>query len=270
MSHDGNNVGGDTPPKVPAPASYAHATKSNKTLPSFSPPSSKHLKKCELIYRDSTLPNGMNLHVTSISPDALVFSIPIKVASENNVRDTLIDTYPGHTAVIEHVILHNVQYEIAPKDPMQKTEMLQNGFTIKDKSYKAIVPTPAAFDIWKANFRYMPVHYRVDDILKLFSVYGRSLEIGAYHYLDDSDVCKYPTQEEYVLFEKDKSKPPTSSGPNSPKIVGSTPASNPRTKLTPKCKDTGSALPAKDVQQRLDDGFKEVIKKRTAKKRRKA
>jgi hypothetical protein len=278
MSHDGNNVGGDAPPKAPAPASYANAIKSNKSSPSFTPPPSKHLKKCELIYRDSTLPNGMNLHVTSISPDTLVFSIPTKVASENNVRDTLIDTYPGHAAVIEHAILYNVQYEVAPKDPMQKTEMLQNGLAINDKSYKAIVPTPAAFDIWKANFRYMPVHYRVDDILKLFNVYGRPLEIGAYHFLNNSDGCKYPTQEGYVLFEKDDSlsHPPLPAQivvgrglPISTKIVGSTPASKPRTKLAPKNKDTSSTPPAKDVQQQPDDGFKKVINKRTAKKRRK-
>ncbi|KAF9129458.1 hypothetical protein BG015_004144, partial [Linnemannia schmuckeri] len=179
--------------------------------------------------------------------------IPRKVASENNIRDILIDTYPGHVAAIEYATLHNVQYEVASKDPVQKAEI--------------------------ANYGYMPVHYGVDYIHKLFSAYSRPLEIGAYYYLHDTDDGNYPTQEGYVMFKKVNclSHPHLPSQivvgrelPISTKIADFTSPSNPRTKLTPKNKDADRTPPAKNVQQQSDDGFKEVLRKRTAKKRRKA
>lgn len=217
----------------------------------------------------------MNLHVRSNTFDSLIFSIPRKVSNDIPIGRILMDTYDITNCSTEQQP-HHSSFEVLAADPLTRSAMVQQGLTINGTVYLPTIPSPPGFHAVKVNFRRMPLHYKLPDILKLFSSYGKPMHIGMYY--RDHPKRQIWTQEGYVLFEAtdDLSHPELPReikvGPGSPVILNTAGAPSPPkpTRSTNNVKDTSKTPPANHTQQKDAEGFQLVgRKKRTSKKRAK-
>ncbi|KAF9115020.1 hypothetical protein BGW39_003167, partial [Mortierella sp. 14UC] len=272
MSHGDTNVGGETNPTGSRAVTFADIARS--TIPLASPNSllPDYPKKCDTIFHDESLPNGMNLHVSSNSHDSLIFSIPRKMSNDSSIRRTLMDTYDLTSCATEQH-LHHYSFEVTAADPSSYSAMVEHGLTVNGKVYTPTIPSPPGFNIIKVNFRRIPQHYKWDDILKLFSSFGKPMHIGMYYHSHPNR--KIYTQEGFVLFEvvDDLSHPELPReikvGPGPPIILHTVGASSSTRPTTPNNNNKSSkAPPAKNIQQKDAEGFQLVErKKRNGKKR---
>jgi len=275
MSHGDTNVGGEANPNSSRAASFADIARplSSSSAPNFSLPD--YPKKCETIFHDESLPKGMNLHVRSNTFDSLIFSIPRKVSNDIPISRVLMDTYDLTRCSTEQN-LHHSSFEVTAADPLTYAAMVQHGLTINGTLYTPTIPSPPGFHSVKVNFRRIPHHYKLPDILKLFSSYGKPMHIGMYY--RDHPNRKIWTQEGYILFEAadDLSHPKLPReikvGPGEPVILNTVEApSLPKpTRPINNTKDSNKAHPAIHIQQKAADVFQPVEhRKRTGKKRAK-
>ncbi|KAG0259538.1 hypothetical protein BGZ95_004648, partial [Linnemannia exigua] len=285
MSHGDTNVGGETNPISSRAATYADTARTSSPSSSPTSPLSDYQKKCDTIFHDESLPKGMNLHVSSNTFNSLIFSIPRKVSNDIPFGRILMDTYDITSCSTEQHP-HHSSFEVTAADPLIYSAMVQHGLTINGTVYTPTIPSPPGFRAVKVNFRRIPQHYKLDDILKLFSSYGKPLHIGMYY--RDHPKRKIWTQEGYVLFEAvdDLSHPElpreikvgpgapvilnTVGEPPSPKYTNTNTNTNTNNNNNNNNKDSNKTHPAKYVQQKNAEGFQLVQhKKRTGKKRSK-
>ncbi|KAF9089635.1 hypothetical protein BGX29_011944, partial [Mortierella sp. GBA35] len=135
MSHGDTSVDEPIPNGTKA-ASFAEAARKAK------PPSPKTIKKCDPIFRMNTLPNGINLHVSSNSHDTLIFKIPNKTTKDIIVPLLLADAF-DITACSEQAVkdAHYTHFEIRLQCIEDRPTVLETGLTIGDTVYKPFCPT---------------------------------------------------------------------------------------------------------------------------------
>ncbi|KAK3804653.1 MAG: hypothetical protein JOS17DRAFT_808767 [Linnemannia elongata] len=195
MSHGDTNVGGEANPNSSRAASFADIARPSTPSSSPNPPLSEYQKKCDTIFHDESLPKGMNLHVRSNSFDSLIFSFPRKVSNDIPIGRILMDTYDLTSCSTEQY-LHHSSFEVTAADPPTYSAMVHQGLTINGTVYTPTIPLPPGFHAIKVNFRRIPQHYKSEDIVKLFSSYGKPLLIGMYY--RDHPKRKIWTQEGYA------------------------------------------------------------------------
>ncbi|KAF9116778.1 hypothetical protein BGW39_002601 [Mortierella sp. 14UC] len=281
MSHDDTNVrGGETNPTSSRAATFAETVRPPTPSSSLNSPLPDYPKKCDIIFHDESLLGGMNLHVSSNSHDSLIFFIPRKVSNDIPIGRILMDTYDLTSCATEQ-LLHHISFEVNAADPNNYSTMIKQGLAVKGIVYSPTISSPPGFQAIKVNFRRIPQHYKLDDILRLFSSYGKSLRIGMYY--RDHPNRKIYTQEGYVLFEvvdglsRLDLPREIKVGPGAPVILNTVGAPSIKSSSTTTRPNNGNnndnqyahkAPAAKNVQKQDGEGFQLVQrKKRTGNKR---
>ncbi|KAG0344388.1 hypothetical protein BG004_004526, partial [Podila humilis] len=143
--------------------------------------------KCVNFFRDPTIPEGMNLHVSSSYRTSLIFQLkkkhdPAKVAlrmsakyKKNIVLIPVATTY-GHTA--ELVFDRMANYQECYND-------LKQGFEYEGDTIVPLVPTPDHHNIIKISIHHLPDAISAEELSIQLAPYGRMLEAGRYTILQE-------------------------------------------------------------------------------------
>ncbi|KAF9125352.1 hypothetical protein BGW39_007459 [Mortierella sp. 14UC] len=162
-------------------------------------PASKDLKKSEVIYCIKNVPQGINKHI-----DALIFIISHRDGRAREAFEVLWDTYLQSICSFDYEDFREDYYarlEIYARDSTVFEAIKKHGLTLNGMVHRPITPTPPIVHIWKANFRYIPHYYSMEDIVEFFSEYGFVQEIGMYYM--DSRHGRVFTQDGYVHYAQD-------------------------------------------------------------------
>ncbi|KAF9177755.1 hypothetical protein BGZ51_008407, partial [Haplosporangium sp. Z 767] len=117
MSHGDTNVGGDPKRQGARMVSYADTLKSNAQTPT--PNLFPLIKKCETIFRHESIPEGMNLHVKSATPQSLVYISSRKDVSPDDIYLAIVKTYGRIDGFDSRTTQTSIQFLIFVQDPVQ-------------------------------------------------------------------------------------------------------------------------------------------------------
>ncbi|KAF9109103.1 hypothetical protein BGX27_007983, partial [Mortierella sp. AM989] len=180
MSHDGNNVGVHREPKPGIRPPGATTTKDN---PWRSPPKPIRTKKCDILFRNEEIPEGMNFHVKSAMHQSIVFNLPRKITDPLDLIENIFEKH-GPIEGFHHTISSSGnKLEICPGDPriyqaIKKQDLIFQGHTLVP-----VIPTPTTYNVWKINFRHVPIHFTLKHFQEVFKGMGIIVEIGRYYWL---------------------------------------------------------------------------------------
>jgi hypothetical protein len=140
-------------------ASYAEALRNKSS--SLDP--TLMSKKCEIFFRDESLPTNMNLHIRSASEQTLVYLLPPRDLSPYDLLTIFAERYNCIEGATVTYTTTGTKLEV-----FLSVRALYQPITFQDLTLQAIVPTPAALNAFKFNFGSVPLHFSPHSIFTRF------------------------------------------------------------------------------------------------------
>ncbi|KAF9570086.1 hypothetical protein EC968_002255 [Mortierella alpina] len=154
--------------------SHSNTNGTSDRLARSAAPAPRRTKKCELFYRDSAIPERMDLHVKSYAPQELVFSLPRRDASRDRILTQILDTFTYVDSFHYRIFPNKVQYRITVDDSAHYDFIREHpGLTINGRTYAPSIPVPWSMKLRRVNFRSALNFLTAEQFIRVFEPYGK-------------------------------------------------------------------------------------------------